>query len=171
MYLAALAGLTLLLAAGAGPARAAAPMTLTVHITAQGETGDVCQYYVQFDASIVNSTGVPVVVQSVDYGAYNNGNARDGGLHSGTVLQPGTNDFPNIFELGGLDQQPCNQHPPPPLVLTVGTDHGTLVWDQSAQPLPSSGATGALGLALLTGIAFVASQRRTRRRLDDARSI
>jgi hypothetical protein len=149
---------TLLVGAG-GTARAAGGMTLSVHITSQGEGGDVCQYMVGFDATIVNNTGVPVIVQSVDYGAYDTSNANDGGLHPGTVLLPGTNEFPGNWHGGGFDSPVCNSHPPPPLVLTVGTDHGTLVWDQSAQPPTASPTPSPTPSATATpaGCAEVAS--------------
>src|SRR5439155_9538564 len=137
-------------------------LTLSVFITGQGEEGPTCKYYVVFNATIDNQTGGPVVVQSVDYGAYNDPNfSEDGGLHAGTILEPGYNYFNGNSHNGASDGPPCNQHPPPPLVLTVQTDHGTLVWDQRTSPMPGAGPIGGLGVALLAGVALVASQRRS----------
>jgi hypothetical protein len=160
-----IAGLAAVLAAGGiGSAHAQGGLTLTVHIRAQFFAGDVCQEFVRFDATIVNDTGGAVAVQSVDYGAYNVSHGSDGGLHAGTVLQAGTNTFPDQLDGGRYFSPPCSDNTPDPLVLTVQTDHGKLVWDQSATPLPAQGSLGMLGVSALAGGALIASLSVRRRR-------
>ena len=149
-----------MLALGA-PARAGG-LTLSVFIIGRGEEGPQCQYYVIFNPRITNDTGENVTVLSVDYGVYNDPNTRvDGGLRPGTVLHPGDNSFNDGSVDDGYDT-PCGSHPPPAFVLTVQTDHGTVVWDQGTA-VPSGGAMGAVGVPLLAGSALAVAQIRRRR--------
>jgi hypothetical protein len=132
------AGAAVLLSAASGvvlaaPGASAAgnPLSISVNINSQSVVGSACNWTVNFNVTITNSGTSKVTVTSVDVGSYDPLSA-DGGLAAGTVLKSGTNKFTDLASDSGTPEgQPCPAEAPDPLVLTVDTSAGSVVWNQS----------------------------------------
>lgn len=119
-----------LLAAPGASAAPASGLSMSVDITQQSVAGDACNWTVNFNVTITNSSASPVTVTSVDSASY--GLATDGGLADGAVLQAGTTTFTGLSsDTGPPVGQPCPAEAPAPLVLTVNTSAGSVTWNQS----------------------------------------